>query len=74
MFARLTTTQMKIDRLDEAVKLYEESVIPAAKSQRGYRGVYFLIDRKTGKGVTFGQKMRKKEDGLQSTSPVSTPE
>jgi heme-degrading monooxygenase HmoA len=44
---------MKIDMIDEGIKLYEESVVPAAKSQKGYRGVYFLTDRKTGKAVSI---------------------
>ena len=53
MFARLTIVQMKIDKIDEAIKLYEESVVPAAKSQKGYVGIYLLTDRKTGKGVSI---------------------
>ncbi len=53
MFARLTIVQVKIDKLDETIKIYEESVIPAAKSQRGFRGIYLLTDRKTGKGVSI---------------------
>jgi len=53
MFARLTVVQVNIDKLDESKKIYEEGVIPAAKSQKGYRGAYLLIDRKTGKGVSI---------------------
>lgn len=39
--------------LDEAVKLYETSVVPAAKSQKGYRGIYLLTDSKTGKVIAI---------------------
>jgi len=53
MFARLTKFQVKIDGIDEGVKLYKESVVPAAKSQQGFRGIYFLIDRNTGGGVSL---------------------
>ena len=53
MFARLTRVQININRMDETIKLYEESVIPAAKSQKGYRGIYLLSDRKTGKGISI---------------------
>ncbi len=53
MFARLTIVQMKIDRIDEGTKLYEESVLPAAKSQKGYRGAYLLTDRTTGKCISI---------------------
>ena len=51
MFARLTIVQVAIDKLDLSKKLYEESVVPAAKSQKGYRGAYLLTDHKTGKGI-----------------------
>jgi len=51
MFVRLTIIQVKIDRIDDASKLFEESVVPMFKSQKGYQGGYFLADRKTGKCI-----------------------
>ena len=51
MFARLTTIQIQISRIDEASKLFEESVLPVFKSQKGHQGDYFLADRKTGKCI-----------------------
>ncbi len=53
MFARLSITQIKIDKIDEAIKLFEDSVLPAAKSQKGFRRAYLLTDNKTGKGVSI---------------------
>lgn len=53
MFARLTIVQMKPDLIDETVKLYENSVVPAAKSQKGFRGAYLLTDSKSGKGISI---------------------
>ena len=53
MFARVTTVQVKIDKLDEAAKLYEDRAVPAAKSQKGYQGIYLLSDRKTGKSLSI---------------------
>ena len=50
MFARLTITQTKIDLLDEAVKVTKESVLPAAKSQKGFRGAY-LLSQPNGKAI-----------------------
>jgi len=50
MFARLTITQTKIDKLDEAVKVTKESVLPAAKSQKGFRGAY-LLSQPNGKAI-----------------------
>ncbi len=48
MFARLLRIHIKIGRIDEAAKLFKESVIPLCKNQKGYKGAYFLSDRKTG--------------------------
>ena len=53
MFARLTRVEMNIDKHDETVKIYAESGVPAAKSQKGYRRAYLLSDRKAGKGVAI---------------------
>ncbi len=53
MFARQTTFHYKINELDKAVNIVKDSIVPAAKSQEGYRGFYFMIDRKTGKAVAI---------------------
>jgi len=50
MFARLTSTQVKEDKMDEAVKVTRDSVLPAAKSQKGFRGAYLLSQPK-GKAI-----------------------
>ena len=50
MFARLTIVQTKADKMDEAVKVAKESVIPAAKSQKGFVGAHLLTEP-NGKGV-----------------------
>ncbi len=52
MLARVVTIQLKSNTLDEATKFYKENMIPAAKSQKGYRNGYLLTDRETGKGIS----------------------
>ena len=52
-FARVTLTQGKVDTISETIQLYKDSVVPAAQSQNGYRGVYLLSDVKTGKGISI---------------------
>jgi len=52
MFARLTIVQVKADKMDEVIKIYGDQVVPAAKSQKGYKGILLLTDRKTGKGIS----------------------
>ncbi len=53
MFARLTIVQVQMDKIDEIIKIFGESIIPAARSQKGSRGIYMLTDRKTGKGISL---------------------
>ena len=53
MFARLTIVQMKEDKVGEAISVYKGNVVPAAKSQKGYKGAYLLTDRDTGKGMSI---------------------
>jgi heme-degrading monooxygenase HmoA len=53
MFARLTIVQVKVDKIEEVIKLYGDNVVPAAKSQKGYKGILLLTDRKTGKGISI---------------------
>ena len=52
MFARITIVQGKVDKLDESIKIYEDSIITAAKSQKGFQRAYLLTDRNTGKGIS----------------------
>jgi heme-degrading monooxygenase HmoA len=53
MFARVIRIKTKIERIDEAAKLFEESVVPLLKNQKGYKGAYFLTDRKTGVSIAI---------------------
>ncbi|MFC2157621.1 antibiotic biosynthesis monooxygenase family protein [Acidobacteriota bacterium] len=53
MFARVTSMNIKKDRIDKAIEIYYDSVIPAAKNQTGFLGAYLLIDRETGKGISI---------------------
>ena len=52
-FARVTITQSQTESYDEMVKLYSESVVPAAKSQKGYLGILLLTNRETGKSISI---------------------
>ncbi len=53
MFARFTTVQVNADKIDEVVKIYEDSVVPGGKAQSGFCGIYLFTDPKTGKGVSI---------------------
>ena len=51
MYARITTVEVRRDKIDDAIRIYSESVIPAAKLQKGYCQAMLLTDRKAGKGI-----------------------
>jgi len=53
MHARVTISETPVDKVDLAVKLINEEIIPAAKKIPGYKGGYWLGDRSSGKGVTI---------------------
>ena len=53
MYARVSITEVRSGKIDEAVKLYEDSILPAAKEQQGYRGTQMLVDESTGKSMTI---------------------
>lgn len=47
-YARVLRMNLKIDRVDMAKKIFEESVIPLCKNQKGFLGAYFLADKESG--------------------------
>jgi heme-degrading monooxygenase HmoA len=53
MFARITTADTRPEWVDDFINVYEKSIVPAAKSQKGFHKAYFLVDRKTGKGLSI---------------------
>ena len=52
MFARIATFQIKPDKLDEAIRLYQDSIIPDVKAQKGYHSSFLLVDRATADAVS----------------------
>jgi hypothetical protein len=54
LFARVTSFLLTPDRVNDAIRLYETSVVPAARSQKGFCGTLLLVDRASGKGQSIG--------------------
>ncbi len=50
MFARVTSIHVKTEYIEEVIKIYKESVVAAAKSQKGFKRIFFFLDRETGTG------------------------
>ncbi len=53
MNARVVTVQSKPDKVEEAVSLWRDEVLPIAKQQQGFKGVLLLLDRGTGKTISI---------------------
>jgi len=52
MYARTALMQGRPDTMNEAARIFSESVLPAAKQQKGFKGALFLTDPATGKGMS----------------------
>ena len=53
MYARITVSETSPDKVDLAIKVINEDIIPGVKKVAGFKGGYWLGDRTTGKGVTI---------------------
>ncbi|HLW03616.1 MAG TPA: hypothetical protein VKT82_33525 [Ktedonobacterales bacterium] len=53
MYARVTSGQLHPDKIDEASRMYEESIVPALKQAKGFKALLALTNRATGKGLVI---------------------
>ena len=53
MYARTTTMQLKIAFIDDALKVYKKSIVPAALAQKGLVELKFFLDRQSGKAISM---------------------
>ena len=49
MHARLMTSHLQSDKLEEASQLYRESILPEVRQLPGFKGRMVLVDRSKGK-------------------------
>ena len=54
MYARLVAGSIPSDKLDEAIQLWRDNVLPSVQQQKGFRSVRLLVDRKNGKIASLG--------------------
>ena len=52
MHARLVTFRVADGRMDEAIAVYRDSVVPEARKQKGFESALLLTDRATGRGAS----------------------
>ena len=53
MHARVVSMELLPMNVGEAVRIYQEVVVPAAKEERGFKGALMLTDSETGEGVSI---------------------
>lgn len=51
MYSRVVTANILPDKLDEAIRVWRDSVAPANSQQKGWVSARMLVDRKTNKAV-----------------------
>ena len=51
MHAQVVRVQVQPGKADEAIAIFRDSVVPAARQQKGFMNSYLLIDRSTNRGI-----------------------
>lgn len=69
MHARVTRFKSEPARIDDGIRNITDNVIPNAKKLTGFKGGYWLVDRKTGMG--FGVTLFESEAALQSSEEAA---
>jgi quinol monooxygenase YgiN len=54
MVTRIVTVQIKPGQLEEAVRIFQDSILPAARQQPGFKSLTLLTDPATGKAMSVG--------------------
>ena len=70
MHARLTTLQGSPEKLDEAIRVIENDVIPASKLLPGFKNGYWFTDRKSGKMLAL--TLFETEKDMQATDEAAS--
>ena len=53
MFARVSTYQGDPGQIDQGLDYARESILPKVKQVDGFEGVYYLVDRESGKALSM---------------------
>jgi quinol monooxygenase YgiN len=61
MYARIVTVHAHPDKLDELIAIFRDSIVPAAKQQKGFIGARLFTDRASGKGIAVTRWQSKEE-------------
>ncbi|MDP3768567.1 MAG: hypothetical protein Q8S13_11185 [Dehalococcoidia bacterium] len=68
MYIQLTKAKYQAGKLDEARALIQDSIFPAAREQKGFKGAYWAVDRAANVGIGVSLWESKEDvDALEST-------
>jgi heme-degrading monooxygenase HmoA len=69
MHARSAVVDVDVDRIDDAVKFWNEEQLPKYRDQSGYKGFTLLVNRENGK--MFGVSFWDSEDAVRGSDQMS---
>jgi heme-degrading monooxygenase HmoA len=69
MFARVSTFEGPIDKIDEGTEYAKINVLPRAREIDGWKGIVALVDRSTGKELTI--TLWESEDAMRASEEAS---
>ena len=53
MHVRAATFQVQSGKMQEAIDIFNDSVVPAQKARKGFQGSYLMTDASSGKGLAI---------------------
>ncbi|MBU1397390.1 MAG: hypothetical protein KKH85_00610 [Proteobacteria bacterium] len=53
MYARAVNVQLKSGKVDKAVNIVKDAIVPVLKQQKGFKGQLFLTQSDTGKAISI---------------------
>ena len=71
MHARMTTIEGQADRIDEAVREVESTVLPVLREQDGFKGFTVHVNRSSGKvvGTSYWESQKAMEASEEAVGP-----
>ncbi len=74
MYARISTIEGDGSKIDDALKIINEKVLPALKDLEGFTAANFLVDRSAGKlvAVAFWESEAALKGSAEAVEPMRT--
>ncbi|MBM4348943.1 MAG: hypothetical protein FJ106_03545 [Deltaproteobacteria bacterium] len=70
MYARAVSIQFQPGKVDEASRIVQDSIVPAMKGQKGFKGQLLLTQKDTGKAMSINLWETEADLATFETSPL----